>query len=228
MTIGITGPERKAPRQNAVVRLIVAAFAAAIFLILLRLATGFLVDWLWFSSIGYLPVFLTSIGAQVVIWFVVFTATAVILWLNGSLALRLSQQRPTQAVAAFAWNPTGNMPPDLFALVRDRLPWPRIIAAGAGLLALLVAVAEAGNWGVLLRYLYQVPYGMGDPLYSKDIGFFLFSLPAYTLIKNWMLLTLVLSALFAGTIYWVRGDTTGPYRRQRLPTVQRCSAVSSR
>jgi uncharacterized membrane protein (UPF0182 family) len=56
---------------------------------------------------------------------------------------------------------------------------------------------------------------------------FLFSLPAYTLIKNWMLLTLVLSALFAGTIYWVRGDTTGPYRRQRLPTVQRCSAVSS-
>jgi len=97
-------------------------------------------------------------------------------------------------------------PPDLFALMRDRLPWPRIIAAGAGLLALLVAVAEAGNWGVLLRYLYQVPYGMGDPLYSKDIGFFLFSLPAYTLIKNWMLLTLVLSALFAGTIYWVRGD----------------------
>ena len=37
-------------------------------------------------------------------------------------------------------------------------------------------------------------------------GVFLFSLPAYTLIKNWMLLTLVLSALFAGTIYWVRGD----------------------
>ena len=37
-------------------------------------------------------------------------------------------------------------------------------------------------------------------------GVFLFSLPAYTLIKIWMLLTLVLSALFAGTIYWVRGD----------------------
>jgi uncharacterized membrane protein (UPF0182 family) len=207
MTIGITGPERKAPGQNAVVKLIVAAFVAAIFLVLLRLATGFLVDWLWFSSIGYLPVFLISIGAQAGVWFAVFTATAVILWLNGSLALRLSQRRPTQAVAAFAWNPTGNTPPpDLFALVRHRLPWRRIIAAGAGLLALPVAVAEAGNWGVLLRYLYQVPYGMGDPLYSKDIGFFLFSLPAYTLIKNWMLLILVLSALFAGTIYWVRGD----------------------
>jgi uncharacterized protein len=33
--------------------------------------------------------------------------------------------------------------------------------------------------------------------YDKDIGFYLFALPAYVVIKNWMLLTLVLSALFA-------------------------------
>jgi len=44
-------------KAKPVVRLIVAAVVAVIFLILLRLATGFLVDWLWFSSIGYLPVF---------------------------------------------------------------------------------------------------------------------------------------------------------------------------
>src|SRR5258708_36366734 len=48
--------------------------------------------------------------------------------------------------------------------------------------------------------------GDSDPLYLKDIGFYLFSLPAYILIKNWMLLTLLLSALFAGTIYWACGD----------------------
>ena len=53
-------------------------------------------------------------------------------------------------------------------------------------------------WSVFLRFLYQVPYGANDPLYDKDIGFYLFSLPAYVVIKNWMLLTLFLSALFAG------------------------------
>jgi hypothetical protein len=56
MTIGITGPGRKAPRQNAVVGLIIAAFVGGICLILLGLASDFLVDWLWFSSIGYLPI----------------------------------------------------------------------------------------------------------------------------------------------------------------------------
>ena len=207
MTIGITGPERKVPRQSAVVGFIIAAVFIGICLILLGLASDFLVDWLWFSSIGYLQVFWTTIGAKAVVFFAVWTGTAIILWLNGWLAVRLARRQLTQSVSTFTWNLSGYVPPpDLLALVRDRLPWPRVIAGGAGLLALLVAAAEVGNWGIFLRFLYQVPFGADDPLYSKDIGFYLFSLPAYILIKNWMMLTLVLSALFAGTIYWVHGD----------------------
>jgi uncharacterized protein len=207
MTIGIAGPGRKAPGRSAVVGFIIAAIVVGICLILLGLAGDFLVDWLWFSSIGYLQVFLTTIGAKFVVFFAVLTATAVILWLNGWLAGRFARQQPTQTVAASAWKPAGNASPtDLLTLVRNRRLWPRVIAGGAGLLAVLVAAAEAGNWGIFLQFLYHVPYGADDPLYNKDIGFYLFSLPGYILIKNWMLLTLVLSALFAGTIYWAHGD----------------------
>ena len=207
MTIGITGPERKAPRQSAVVGFIIAAVFVGICLILLWLASDLLVDWLWFSAIGYPQVFWTTIGAKAVVLFAVWTGTAVILWLNGWLAVRFARRRPTQSVAAFVWNLAGNVPPpDLLAVVRDRLPWPRVIAGGAGLLALLVAAAEVGNWGVILQLFYHVPYGADDPLFNKDISFYLFVLPAYILVKNWMLLTLVLSALFAAAIYWVHGD----------------------
>src|ERR1700730_17650724 len=115
MTIGITGPERKVPGRSAVAGFIVAAIVVGICLILLGLASDFLVDWLWFSSIGYLQVFLTSIGAKAVVFFAVLTATAVILWLNGWLAVRFTRQQSTQAVAAFVWKATGNAPPpDLF------------------------------------------------------------------------------------------------------------------
>ena len=90
--------------------------------------------------------------------------------------------------------------------MRYRLPWPIVIAGSAGVLAVLVAWGEVHNWGLFLRFLYQVPYGANDPLYDKGIGFYLFSLPAYIAIKNWMLLTLFLSAFFAGAVYWVHGD----------------------
>jgi uncharacterized membrane protein (UPF0182 family) len=212
MTIGITGPERKAPRQIAVVGFIIAAVVAGICLILLWLASNFLVDWLWFSSIGYLQVFWTIIGAKVVVLSAVWTGTAVILWLNGWLAVRFARRQPTQSVSAFAWNP----PPDLLALMRDRLPWSRVIAGGAGLVALLVAATEVGNWGVFLQFFYHVPYGADDPLFNKDISFYLFVLPAYILIKNWMLLALVLSALFAGTIYRVHGDIEYDIHRRSM------------
>jgi uncharacterized membrane protein (UPF0182 family) len=220
MTIGITGPGRKVPRQSAVVSFIVAAVVIGTCLILLlALASDLLVDWLWFSSIGYPQVFWTTIGAEAVVFLAVWTGTAVILWVNGWLALRFARRRSTQLVAAPPWSAAGNAPPDLLALARDRLQWPRLIAGSAALLALLVAAAEVGNWGVFLRFAYQVPYGADDPLYNKDIGFYLFSLPAYILIKNWMMLALVLNGLFAATVYWVHGDIEyDAYRRSISPT----------
>src|SRR5258707_8861988 len=207
MTIGITGPGRKAPRQSAVVKFIIAAVVVGILLILFGLASDFLVDWLWFSSIGYLQVFWTTIAAKAAVFFAIWTATAVILWLNGWLALRFARRQPTQSVTDFVWKAAGNVPPpDLWTFMRDRLPWSRVIAGSACLIALLVAAIDVGEWNVFLQFLYRVPFGEDDPLYGKDIGFFLFVLPAYIIIKNWMLLTLVLSALFAGLIYRVHGD----------------------
>ena len=204
MTIGITGLRRRAPWRGAVAALIVAAIVGLICLILLGLTGDFLVDWLWFSAIGYWGVFWTTILAEAEVFFAVFAATAIILWVNGSLAHSFAQPPWTQRPADFEWKRTGTLA-DGLEFMRHRLPWPLITAGGAGLIAMLVGWGEVHNWGVYLRFVYQVPLGVSDPLYDKDIGFYLFSLPAYIVLKNWMLLTLFLSALFAGAIYWVHG-----------------------
>jgi uncharacterized membrane protein (UPF0182 family) len=219
MTIGITGPRRRALRRGAVAALI-GAIVVAICLILLGLTGDFLVDWLWFSAIGYLDVFWTTIVAEAEVFFAVFLPTAIILWVNGSFASRFARSSWTQHPADFEWKRTGLVTlPDVLEFMQYRLPWPIVIAGGAGVLAVLVAWGEVHNWGVFLRFFYQVPYGANDPLYDKDIGFYLFSLPAYVVIKNWMLLTLFLSALFAGAVYWVHGDIQyDAHRRSISPT----------
>ena len=215
MTVEIAGPAQKVPGRSVLAWWTIAAVLLIIFLWLVSVAGEVLVDWLWFSSVGYLQVFWTSLAAEAAVFGCVFTATAVLLWLNGWLARRLARRPPAPPVTAFGWQP----PPDPFALLRERLPWPRMIAGGAALLALFVAAGEAGDWPILLQYLYQVPYGANDPLYGKDIGFYLFSLPAYVQIKNWMMLVLILSALFAGAIYWLHGDIEyGSYQRSMSET----------
>ena len=210
MTIGITGPQPKVPGGNVLAGWIIAAIVVGIGLWLLRVASDILVDWLWFSSVGYLEVFWTSLGAEAAVFGAAFAATMLVLWLNGRLALRFARLSRTPAASAAGLNP----PFDPFALIRDRLPWPHIIAVAAVLIAVMVAAGEADDWATLLRYLYNVPYGSNDPLYGKDIGFYLFSLPAYIQIKNWMVLTIILSAVFAGAIYWCHSDMGYSTRRR--------------
>jgi uncharacterized membrane protein (UPF0182 family) len=212
MTIGIAGPVLKAPGRNAVVGFLVVGIIVAIFLILLGLAGDLLVDWMWFSAIGYLPVFWITIGAKAGVFFVTFAATAAMVWTNARLALHFTRGR--RVPSGFSWKlATAVTSPDLFEFLRNRLPWRVVIAGGAALIALLVASGAAGNWSIFLQLLYRVPYGSSDPLYGKDIGFYLFALPAFIAIKNWALFTLLVSAVVAGLIYWVHGEIE--YQAQR-------------
>jgi uncharacterized membrane protein (UPF0182 family) len=120
MTIVITGPGRRAPRHGVVFLLIIAVLVVAIGLILLGLIGNFLIDWLWFSPTGYLRVFQAIIVAKALTFFVVFVATAIILWVNGSLARRFAQRPWTQRPADFEWKPAGAATlPDLLELIRQ-------------------------------------------------------------------------------------------------------------
>jgi uncharacterized protein len=178
--------------------------ATAVFvvsLIALGRASSVVVDWAWFSSVGYVGVFWTAFATKAALFTAIFTASALLLWMNGRLALRLAQPLQLRLTAAFGQG---------FATSRGSasllLPWRLLIPAGALVVALLVALAEMGKWDLILRFVYQVPYGQNDPLFDKDIGFYLFSLPAYVALKNWMMLILILSSAMAGAVYVLHGD----------------------
>jgi len=140
MTIEITGPRRRQRWRGAVVGLAIAAVVFAVCLILLGVTGNFLVDWLWFSAIGYLGVFWTTIVAEAEVFFAVFLVTAIILWVNGWLASRLARSPWMPHIDDFEWKRTGILTlPDVLKLLRHRLPCSFVIAGGAGFLALLVA-----------------------------------------------------------------------------------------
>src|SRR5207245_1489674 len=154
--------------------------------IVLGLTSDFLVDWAWFSAIGYLEVFWTILGSKAVLFFAVFAGSAILLLVNGFLAARFARPLRQMYPVDFDQEAGGVQTlPELLERVGRRLPWRLLILGVAGVLAILVAAAEVSNWDLFLRFVYQVPYGESDPLYGKDIGFYLFSLPVYVVLKNW-------------------------------------------
>src|ERR1700752_3319220 len=103
MTIEIAGPARSVVGRSVLARWIIAAIVLIVVLWLVRVAGEVLVDWLWFSSVGYLQVFWTSLAAQVAVFGGVCIATASVLWLNGWLARRLARRPSTPSVTASGW-----------------------------------------------------------------------------------------------------------------------------
>src|SRR5271156_3348628 len=92
---------------------IVACLAA------LGLSSNLLVDWLWFSSVGYAGVFWTIFDAEVLIFFAVLAASAGLIWANGALAYRFARRR-TGPPAFAAGAPRG---PTLPKLLKGGPPW---------------------------------------------------------------------------------------------------------
>ena len=66
---------------------VVAMIIIAACLIVLGFTADCLVDWLWFSDVRYPDVFWTILGANVALFLAVFVASAILLWLNGSLRI---------------------------------------------------------------------------------------------------------------------------------------------
>jgi uncharacterized membrane protein (UPF0182 family) len=192
-------------------RIGVAIAVIVVSLVLLGRVNGFVVDWAWFSTIGYVGVFWTVFATKAVLFMAVFAVSTLLLWANGTLALRFATRRRPRLPAGLDPGFTTvralpGAPTDLLGPASPLLPWRLLILAAALVIGLLIAVGEASKWDLILRFVYQVPYGRNDPLFDKDIGFYLFSLPVYIALKNWLLLILFLSALMAGAVYFVHGQ----------------------
>ncbi len=55
-----------------------------------------------------------------------------------------------------------------------------------------------------LRYLYQQPFGSTDPIFGKDVGFYVFSLPFYIFVQTWLLGFFIFAGLL--TCFWYLKD----------------------
>ena len=135
---------------------VVAAIIIAACLAAMGLAAGFLVDWLWFSALGYADVFWTILAAKVALFLTAFAASAILLWANGSLAHRLAERQRRITSVAHPWGSGGGQSLSaLLARSSRGFPWSWLVTGGAVILAALIALGETGNWDLALRFIHQ-------------------------------------------------------------------------
>ena len=169
----------------------------AIFLALLaasRTLLSYWVDLLWFNSLGYGQVFWKSTGLQIASFVIFAVVTFAVLFVALSTLRRLHRS----ALPSDHKLMIGGQPVNLSVE-----PALRIISL---LLSLVVAVITGGSmatdWPTLALFWYA-PHATGpvvDPIFSRPLNFFLFTLPAWQLLLGW-LLTLSIITCIASVVF---------------------------
>jgi uncharacterized membrane protein (UPF0182 family) len=155
----------------------------------------FIADWLWFGEVGYQSVLFTTILTKLKTAATFGSGFFIILFTNLFIAIRLSSR--------------------IFVIEREdtiRIPSldinNRTLQIGALtvslLLSLFVSFNGATQWESALLFFNAVPFGINDPLFQKDVGFYIFQLPFLKYIYSWFKLSVLFSIIAAGLVYFIR------------------------
>jgi uncharacterized protein len=181
------------PRSRVVLLALIAIGVLVLFLF--PILSGFLTDWWWFKEIGYKVVFTRELVTRGILFLAASGLTAGVLYLNLAMAQRGISVRAI-VLQLGETTPTIDLP-----AILKRLSLPVSLLAG-----FFAGLAVAPSWSTVLRMIYRTPFGIQDPVFSRDIGFYVFTLPGLSGLLGFLVALVVISLLLLVPIYWLRGD----------------------
>jgi uncharacterized protein len=174
--------------------LIIIAVPLAFFFI----TSSYIFEWMWMNELGYAQIFWTVRGAQVILTLSAFLIAAIYLVLN----LRYLADRLRSV--SFTGTPLQNLNINL-ALESHHKQMKLLFTFVALFIAFIFSVGFYISWDDSLRFLWNVPYGETDPLFGRDIGFYLFQLPFWELIQTSLTILSFLVLAFLAIAYIFTG-----------------------
>ena len=201
------GPALTAGARRIVLSVIAIGFLA---IVVIPWLAGFATDWLWYNEIHFQSVFLKSLVSRGLLFVIAGLVAFAFLYGNVRWA-----RRGATGVPALYLNRGDGVPVDVSHLV------PRLLLIGALVVSFVIALIASAQWMSVLMAMHAVPVGQADPLFGRDIGFYLFRLPAISAALTLLVVITVLSFVAAAAPRSTRApDGTSAH-------CSRCSSSSS-
>ncbi len=143
---------------------------------LISKGSGWLVDWLWMKEVGYTQVFIRLFSVRLFLFAAAVIPVFLFLWVNLKIAVRhrhlaVVEMRASRASEFYEFQAS-----------------PRALTISIILLSFIPALgfgfALSSGWDTFVRYFWGGSFGSTDPLFGKDIGFYLFRLPFYEVLQS--------------------------------------------
>jgi uncharacterized membrane protein (UPF0182 family) len=169
--------------------MLVAAVVIIGLFILLTATSSFWVNWWWFSSMDRRSLLTDRYIFQGLAFLIGAVIGGGLVGGNLILALRRTRQQPGSRRAV--------------TRVSNRILFWLVIAVAA-VVAIFTGAQASGAWQTWAKWVYGSSFGAEDPYFSRDIGFYIFALPAITWIYRGLLALTLLALIGAVVVYILR------------------------
>ncbi|NDD71642.1 MAG: UPF0182 family protein, partial [Actinobacteria bacterium] len=161
-----------------------------------RSLADFYVDVLWHNVVGRSDVFWGVLTTKIVLGAVFVAIFAVVALVNLWLADRLAPNNvpvslEQRALAGYR------------ELIATRKWLVRVVVSFV--LGLLVGLPASAQWQDWLLFRNSQAFGVSDPLFSRDVSFYVFKLPFIQFLISWSLAALILIALVTAIAHYLNG-----------------------
>ncbi|UGT45534.1 UPF0182 family protein [Nocardia yamanashiensis] len=170
--------------------LLVTALALAALLLVGPRLTDAYTNWLWFGEVGFRGVYHTVLLTRILLFLIVTVVVAAIIWLALLLAYR---SRPVFVPVSGPGDPIARYRTTVMSRLRlFGIGIPLVIGVLSGLVA-------QSSWVTVQMFLHGGSFGVKDPQFNIDVGFYAFDLPFYRMVLNWLFVAVVI-AFFANLV----------------------------
>lgn len=211
--MGTRSPETPPMLSRRARKVLIAFLGLLVILVVVPPLLGVYVDWLWFGEVGFRRVWATVLLTRVAL----FVAVTLLVGCALAVALAVAYRFRPAFVPAAANDPIASFRTQVTSHAR-LVGWGVVVFIGA-----LCGLIAQSNWETVQLFLHGRTFGITDPEFGIDLGFFVFDLPFYRWILSWLfsavflafLANLATHYLFGGLrLTTGKGMFTGPARIQ--------------
>lgn len=184
--------------RGRIVLLALILLLVLIFLIIVPFSK-FYTDALWYNHVGFQNLFYKTLLAKILSVVIFGLIFFVLLYGNVFLARRISPEQEFE-LAGSPLEPVIN---------KAKNVWKKAIAIGLLLFSLIAALVAGLSWGprwdIILKWINHSPFNKTDPVFGKDIGYYVFTYPFHRSLVDWLIGSLMFVFVITAVIYFFEG-----------------------
>jgi uncharacterized membrane protein (UPF0182 family) len=197
MTAPTSLPRRRRRSSRSRVGIIAIVVLAFILLTSLRSVARFYTDYLWFKEVHLNQVFRGVLVTQVFLAVVFILVFFVLCFGNLFIADRLAPRFR-------GLGPEDELVQRYREVIGPHAGKVRLVIAA--LFAVFIGAGTAGHWNDYILFRNAASFGMKDPQFHRDAGFFVFQLPFLKFVADWVFVAIVIITILSVVFHYLGGS----------------------